>query len=259
LVEPLRKQTLDGRLYTRPLEIEKKLQELIDLPRDELAERCSITTKTDPNFIPSECLAHLVRATRSDNSDRWFEILHNELVRRILARLPCRPVGGPENITAESVRENALGHFLEKLMLDRQGYCDWLDFFEIRFDAGMKRLRHHFERKAFTVEKRYAPVADAETGEVLAEVEAARGFDNPLDSEKIDQAIYRNELDAAIAKLPPEQKEIMVMLKLGFPIESKDPNEMSIVKALGCVEKTVRNRRDRAYIALRAMMLGEDQ
>jgi len=49
------------------------------------------------------------------------------------------------------------------------------------------------------------------------------------------------------------------MLRQGVPIESKDPEVMSIVKALGIVEKTVRNRRDRAFKAIRAQLSGDGE
>ena len=44
---------------------------------------------------------------------------------------------------------------------------------------------------------------------------------------------------------------MMELLLLGIPIESKEPGVQTIVHILGCTEKTVRNRRNRAYVALR--------
>jgi hypothetical protein len=43
-------------------------------------------------------------------------------------------------------------------------------------------------------------------------------------------------------------------------IESKDPTVMTITKVIGCAEKTIRNRRDKAFAALRAALTkGEDR
>jgi hypothetical protein len=47
------------------------------------------------------------------------------------------------------------------------------------------------------------------------------------------------------------------MLLQGFQIESDDPELTTIVKVLGCVEKTVRNRRDKALMTLQAALAEE--
>ncbi len=50
------------------------------------------------------------------------------------------------------------------------------------------------------------------------------------------------------------------MLKEGFPIDSKEPDVMTISKALGRSEKTIRTYRDKAIAALRlALADGEQQ
>jgi len=50
------------------------------------------------------------------------------------------------------------------------------------------------------------------------------------------------------------------MLRQGIPIDSKEPDVMTIAKALGRSEKTVRTYRDKAFAALRATLAdGQDQ
>jgi DNA-directed RNA polymerase specialized sigma24 family protein len=49
------------------------------------------------------------------------------------------------------------------------------------------------------------------------------------------------------------------MLRQGFPIDSKEPDVMTIAKALGRSEKTVRTYRDKAFAALRAAMADGDE
>ena len=67
-------------------------------------------------------------------------------------------------------------------------------------------------------------------------------------------------MDAAIDALPPEQIRIMHMLRQGFPIDSKEPDVMTIAKALGRSEKTIRTYRDKAIATLRlALADGEQQ
>ena len=48
------------------------------------------------------------------------------------------------------------------------------------------------------------------------------------------------------------------MLLQELPIDSKDKEVKTIVKVLGCSEKTVRNRRDRAFVKLRDALKEEE-
>jgi len=65
------------------------------------------------------------------------------------------------------------------------------------------------------------------------------------------------ELDAAIDALPDDQRRVVGLLRQGFQIDSKDPNIMTIAKLLQCDERTVRNRRDRAYKTLKSVLQEE--
>ena len=96
--------------------------------------------------------------------------------------------------------------------------------------------------------------------EPSAEVERAVGAVDPFSSIDFDRTDYRSRLDAAIDALPQEQSRIIEMLRKGFPIDSKDPSVMTIAKALGRSEKTIRTYRDRAVASLRAALSsGDDQ
>jgi DNA-directed RNA polymerase specialized sigma24 family protein len=256
MAEPLRKRKLNGESYSRPPAVESKLTELANLTRDELAARSEITAKSHPGYVPTECLLHFIRATRHDNSEVGFERLYKELMRRILRRLPTDRRKGSESLTSERIRETVLDRFLHLLSIDRTGYCEKLDYFEVAFDSALSSLRLDGRRRAWREERRTVPMENEETGEILAVVEVAAGSYNPFDAEEIDGQAYRSRLDTAIAGLPQEQRGIIEMLRLGFPIESKDPSVLTIATALKCSEKTVRNRRDRAYATLREKLLG---
>jgi len=177
MLTALRKRKLDGKLYTRTAAVEAKLTELVELSRDDLIVRCEITAKADQNYVPTECLVYFVRATRHDSSEAWFERLYKELIRRVLQRLPREAkTSSGETLTSERIRETVLDRFLQMLAIDRQGYCDRLDFLEVAFDSALASLRMDGRRSAWRDEKRSAPLEDEETGEVLAVVEEARGL-----------------------------------------------------------------------------------
>lgn len=265
MVVPLRKVDTNGKLYQRRPDIEAALGTLVLLPRAEVADRCKVTDPGNGNHLPPECLLHLVRSSRSDNSDTHFETLYRALRQRVLARLPRTEVGrdadGKILVSQTNMRivDAVMDRFQELLILDRSGYDERLDYFEVNFDAAVASLRLTARKKAWKEENRSEPMTyDDETSELNAEIEMAAAAQNPLDPSKLDDPDYRLRLDAAIDALPERQRRIIELLRKEVPIDSKEPGVQTIVLILKCAEKTVRNRRDSAYAAIRKA-LGEEE
>ena len=254
MITPLQKRKDGGGLYERIPEIEAMLPELAELSRDALTSRCEIRSSANSAYVPSECLLYFVRASRRDNSDAWFERLYKILLERVMRSLP-RPdtSDGAVSLTKERIRDQVLDRFIALLASDRAAYAEKLDFFEIRFDMALKRLRLDAQKSAWREENRSRPFEDDETGEVSSEVEKAVGAYNPFENAESHDEAFRLRLDEAIDALPPEQSRTMHMLLLGYQIDSIDPSVMTIAKALGRTEKSVRNYRDRALVSLQAL------
>lgn len=262
-ITPLKKRRIDGRLYARDPRVEALLAELAALSRDELIERAAVSRRTDPHYIPSECLVYFLRGSRNDCHEAWFERLYRHLIERVRRCLP-RPDsadGRTASFSEERVRDEAFGRFVEILAADRVAYTEKLDYFEIRFDGALASLRRDARVKAWRDAKRFEPLeVDDESGEFSAEVEATAGTYDPFAEPDLDVANYRLRLNAAIDALPPDQRRIIHMLRKGSPIDSKEPGAVTIAKALGRSEKTIRTYRDKAFVALRAALRdGENQ
>ncbi|MGO9357421.1 MAG: DNA-binding response regulator [Xanthobacteraceae bacterium] len=261
MVTPLRKRRLRSEeLYTRPPDIEAKLFELEGLSRDDLLSRVQIRRRDDPNYVPSECLLYFVRASRADNSTASFERMYKVLAERVMRSLPkAESVDGESlSLTKGAIRDKVFGRFVELLAVDRIEYSEKLDYFEVRFDGGLASLRRDAQEQAWRDENRSTPLEfDEDTGEPSDEVEKAAGSFDPFAAPAIDGLDYRLRLDAAIEALPPEQMRIIEMLRQGIPIDSKDRDAVTIAKTLGKSEKTIRTHRDKAIVALRAIMSGD--
>lgn len=262
MITPLRKKPKDSdEPYTRRTHVEALLSQMESLSRSEIVERARIRDATDLKFMPAECVLHFARASRHDNSEEYFERLFKVLYERLISGLPRVESGGSAGVdqTAERIRDHALGRFLEMLATDRDGYDERLDYFEVSFNAGLANLRKDAMAPALRDLKRSAPIEyDAETGELSAEVERARGAFDPFDPAKSNDEDYRMRLDAAIDALPEEQIRIITMIAHGIPIESKMNDRPSISTILGRSEKTIRIHRDKAYESLRtALQKGE--
>lgn len=262
---PLRKVHKDGALYQRRPEIETKLKSLGKLSHSEFAAYCAISDPADKDYVPSECLLHFVRGCRSDNSDRQFQALFRSLRQRVISRLPRPEIGrGAEGEVMVShlnikIYESVMDRFQELLVSDRRAYDDRLDYFEVNFDAAIATLRLDGRRKALKEEKRSEPMTyDDDTSELNAEIEEAAAAQNPISESKFDDPAYRSRLYAAINALPEDQRRVLELLRLEIPIESKEPGVQTIAQILGCVGQTVRNRRNRAFEAIRKA-LKEDE
>jgi hypothetical protein len=259
---PLRKRRLSGELYERDPKVEALIAELAVLPRDGLIAQATITNRSNPRYIPSECLVHFIRASRSDNNEAWFERLYRILMERVLRSLPRAESfdGKTESLTRGTVRDKVYSGFVELLSTDRAAYVDKLDYFEVRFDGAVASLRRDAQEQAWREENRSRPLEyDEESAELSPVVESAAGTYDPFASSDFDDLAYRLRLDAAIDALPPEQRRIIHMLRQGFPIDSKEPDVMTIAKALNRSEKTIRTYRDKAFAALRATMAKGDE
>jgi hypothetical protein len=262
IVTALRKRRLSGELYERDPKIETLIAELAILSRDELIARAAITKRYDPRYILSECLVYFIRASRRDNGEAWFERLYRILIERVLRSLPRGESsdGKTESLTRGVVRDKVFGRFVELLSADRAAYVDKLDYFEVRFDGALASLRRDAQEQAWRDENRSQPLEyDEESGEVSLEGEAAAMTYDLFAAPNFDDPAYRSRFYAAIEALPREQRRIVHMLIKGFPIDSKEPDVMTIAKALDRSEKTIRTYRDKAFAALRAAMADGDE
>jgi len=255
----------DGHLYHRSNEVEEAITVLSKLPATELVERCSIDNPKDPKYVPTECVLYFVRRP-SFGSDQYahrglFVILRQRVLRAV--PVATRRVAGSQQLGESSldleIRDAVLQKFQQMLCRDRGDYDERLDFYECRFNAALALLRKTTRRDV--LRKRPGQVSatyEGDTNEPTAEVEKALGaVRNPENGEGLD-VLYRSKLLAAISSLPPDEQRVIELILEDLPIDSQDEGVLTIVKVLGCVEKTVRNRRDRAFARLRDALKEEE-
>lgn len=255
LITPLRKRKkTDGKLYTRPAEIEDRLRQFNTLARDELSARCRIQDASDPKYVPSECLVYLVREHRSRPMDACSEVLYKTLLERVLQSLPTGYGDNGETVRSfeSSVGDIGREWFLTMVMEDRIEYVEDLDIYEIRFAKALKTLRMDAFRHVKRTEKETERIEiDAETGDISPEVERAAGSFDPFEVHKLDDPFYLSRLYQAIDNLPPVQKAIIEMDRNNIPDESKDSNVVTQSAVLRKTPKTIRTHRALALSALR--------
>jgi RNA polymerase sigma factor (sigma-70 family) len=258
LIEPLRKRRKnDGQVYTRLSVNEQKLQDLVLLPSEELVKRCTLP-KTNDGYVPSECIVYFVRRSASSGDEKLFEKLFKILAARFQGLLPRPENAGGESVsfTKIQVMEHAFDRFVTMILEERSGkYVEGLDIYEVVFNSVVALRRIDAQRKSWKEENRSTTLeVGEESTEIASEVEEAAGQYDPFDPDEIQNNIYRLRLADAISQLPQPQKVIVEMLRQGVLIESIDPKVDTISKLLGISEKTVRNRRDKAFEKLRKIL-----
>ncbi|MCQ0033103.1 sigma-70 family RNA polymerase sigma factor [Burkholderia glumae] len=250
MARPLRKLTRDGVLYVRREAVEAQITELEQLHPDELLARCNLWPKTVPGFVLTEALLHFVRIADAASAHR--EPLFRALMRRVQRALPKPDSrdGKTTDLSRMAIRDRVRDGFVDQMLADLTEYNEQLDYYEVNFNQALAFDRLDASRQVWTEENRSAELEDDDE-QISAEVEQAVEHYDPFDADELDKKDYRRLLDGAIDTLPLIQKRIVEMLRLEIPIDSGDPETVTISKTLGKAEKTIRNQRDRAFATLR--------
>lgn len=264
-VAPLRKRQKDGSLYCRRPEVEAVLPALVGLPALALVERARVADADDPDYLSSECIVHLLR--REDLGEEPLRELFVTIRRRIMHAVPVFPrrAAGTSNLGERSsdkeIQEYVLQKFSEMLCNHRRGnYEDRLDFFESQFNLAVCRLRSTARKKVWRDESRYESTDFTENAESSPkETESALlVMRDALNDRGLDY-LYRSKLHAAINALPPDLRRVVELTFHEVPDGPKGGDAITICNLIGRNEKTVYNRRKKAYEALRDALKEEEQ
>lgn len=254
-VAELTKRKADKTPYRRREPVQSALAELVGLPREEIQNRLKVRDCGSPSYIASECIVHLIRSTRGDNDERYFNELYREVMRRIASALPRfqgERADETENVHAADARDRVRDVFRVKLIEDRAEPGSALDYFEVMFSGAVAALRKTSMGRARRQVARMEAVDDEESGEPTIAVEKAIGSLDIKQELLSNDPNYRFRVAQAISSLPDKQRRVIEMLLQDIPIDSIEDDVLTIRKILGVrSEKTVRNRRDAAIAAIR--------
>jgi RNA polymerase sigma factor (sigma-70 family) len=253
---PLTKIKSDGSRYVRRPQIEALIDVVAPLSRADVLARCSIRDRKHAQYLPSEILLYQIRGSRQDNTSDHFESLFRMLLARVEGTLlTAVPDGQYRN--ADEIRSEIASRLSLFIARDHTQVVEQLDFFEIGFDGALHKVKIDCLRKLGPQKLKTDPLDDPQTGEVLAKVEDAAQTFMGRTTNALDDPVFRSRLFAAIDSLPDDEKTVIGLVLQGLPIDAKDTTTMTIAQAIGCTEKTVRNRRDRAIKKLRDILQGE--
>ena len=244
--EPLKSKDKHGLPFTRPPEIEVCLARLESIDATARLQAFAVVSRKSSGYVPSEALTHFLRRAHATGAKDEFKQIFGQLMKRVGQSL-FATVSDARMVVVQGIREEIMGRFA------------MLDFFEVRFDLAFARFRKSVLRQIGPSSVLTEPLStDREEGqEISREVEEAAADFLGGDPQKIDDPAFRLELDAAIDALPDDQRRVVGLLRQGFLTHSEDPNIMTISKMLNCDQRTVRNRKARAYKTLKAALEGD--
>lgn len=254
MARPLEKRT-NGKLYTRPFEIEAAADAALAQDLGTQLRRALVRDPHDPDYLPSECLLHLIREATRRHDDAARDALLPLLLARCEANLNAKVDGQIPG--AVELREDILGDFAELFAID--GSPDdrhELDFFEVRFNRAFFTFRATRVRSDLARLGSETPLPEPNDeielieqeldDEVLARLADLQGIGgNPEDR------VFRKQVFDAIKALPADERKAVVLVHfLGFQQGSKNPNETTAATLCGVDERTIRNRLKRAFTKL---------
>ena len=142
MARPLMKTTEKGEPYTRLPSVEAKIDCALMQDWATLARRARIVDPKAPDYLPSECLVHLIRDAIRRGDHRVATVLMPPLLVRCELNLN-KTVPDSVMRNAEAVREEILSSF--QLLFTDDAAEDALDYYECRFGRAFKTLRiDHF-------------------------------------------------------------------------------------------------------------------
>lgn len=261
MARALTKKDQDGNPYTRPALVEEKIDDALQHDLATLLRRSQVTQKSSPDFLPLECLVHVIREFRRRDDQHAMSALLPVLLRRCESILKSKV---PDDYLpmAEDVREEILGEFSLLFAEDnRNGGTNELDYYECRFFHAFRTFRMPIVERARAEREPLVSLPaedksgeDPDIDEFLARL--SEEFRQP--ATQITHA-RRNELLQAIEMLPRDQaKAVLLCYFFGFSEESEDPLETTAATLCAVTGRTIRNRLGRAMNALSKILKKED-
>jgi len=239
-----------NKVLARPPGIESKIDIALTQDWTILSQRARETNPQSGDFLPLECLVHLIRDAIRRGQDRVASVLMPQLLNRVEANLE-RTVPDSRMRDAESVRQEILSALAMMFTQDgTDGHENELDFYECKFMRALRCLRIDHVRKALSKRKNLTDLPEGTDGqgepafddEMLARLSRMASI-----GPSQEDALYLPQIIAALDRLPPDQKQAVVLRRI------YGHEEHVAAKIAGVKGRTIRNRLSRADKQLKTL------
>lgn len=239
----LNKMTKGGIAYQRPPEIVACIDAALKQDLNEQLRRANIGDATNPDYMSSECLLHLVREARLTGNKRAVDRLLPPLLARCERRLKRTiPDSWPD---AQGLRDDVLQIFCELLAFVGTNHdATALDIFECKFSKGLATLRYRRLRREKNRSKLFRDIGcevDDDGKPVDPNDTLGRLSRAAQTSPGQEEFVYLAEMLEAIKMLPTAQRKAIELCCLqGYAPGSEDPNEITAATICGVSGTAIR-------------------
>jgi DNA-directed RNA polymerase specialized sigma24 family protein len=264
MIRPLTKHTTNGDCYTRPANIEAAIAASLALDWPELSRRAAVSDRHSTDYLPSECLVHLIRKAHRDNNATVRDQMLLMLLRRCETTL-AKTLRDDRIPNAAYLRDEALAQLGELFAEDGAGdNSDALDYFEVRFNRAFASLRTDLVRSERRTLRRSLPLPNdaamahlpnivlpdpaTQENSLFQKLRAHPQLSGArLTPASQEDSLFLKQLLQAINILPPEEREAVILCCImGYKEESDDPTKRTAASICGVTGRTIRNRLTRA-------------
>jgi hypothetical protein len=250
MAQPLTKRKGDGALYTRPARIEAKIDLALDQAWPVILAWAAETDPKHADFLPNECLVHLIRKAHRDGAERERDRLLRHLLGRarifLLATLPNQRAPN-----ADYVRKETLGRLGELFAEDMTGdNPDELDFYECQFKTALGSVRTDLVRLEVRTQRRSRQLPedeDTDPDEPSSPDRLAKlAIDRTSMTATQESDAFAKHLAEALPTLTPGERDAVILHAMGYEEESQDPTKDTIATQCGITGRAVRYRLTKA-------------
>jgi len=260
MAPPLIKKKKNGEQYTRGPGIEAKINQALGQDVGTLARRARITDRYSPDFLPSECLVHLIRDAIRRGDNAVATLLMQPLLIRCEADL-WTTVPDARMRNAEALREEILSTLGLMFAEDgTEGHEDELDYYECKFGSAFRTLRIDHVRSEFSRRRELTDLPESvnDEGEPSFDDDTLARLSRMARTKPAQEdRLYLSQVNKAVNDLPPDEKRAVVLCRiLGYDAESNDPTKRTAATICDVEGRTIRNRLSRADRRLKSLKEG---
>ena len=248
MARPLEKKKRKGKSYTRPPEIETAIEAALAQDLETLKRCALVRDKTSSEYLPSECLVHLIRHhLRQSNNRDPYNTAANTLLDLLLKRCEAnlRVTVSSQIARAEDIREEVVSSFGELFAEDcASDGTTKLDYYEVRFNHAFALFRIDIVRRELKQLNRKADLTsrdddDLSEGTVIDTVPDG-SFDMSVLEDRLDDEKRRARLRAALCELTAMERKALMLHFSGYKIESTNPKETTVATLCKVSGRTIR-------------------
>jgi len=254
MIRPLEKTTKEGKRYDRGPQMENAIARALaeDLPT--LRRRAEVRDPKSPDFLPSECMVHLIRhARRGWNNEKTSPPTVNALLPALLRRCEgnLRKHVSNDIPNAEDIRQDVLDALVDLFVVEGTAEDNnALDFYEVRFNLAFRKLRiTHLNRALADINARVTLPSHLDEEEMPERDidEELLGRLSDLVRDTPENATFRIQVLREIMTLPFEERQALILCHyLGYEEESPDLTKKTAATICKVTGRTIRNRIQRA-------------